>query len=192
MNLDHILLGLLQTPATGYDLKRLFEEGIGRFWAAEFSQIYATLKRLEAAGQLRSWKEPSTKGPPRRVYEITPAGREALATWLQSPPVVRDERHSYLAQLYLMNALGELPATIRFLEALRTHFATELKRLQEQERDWAAQDPRYPDELPPEWLHIHMVFRLGLIAGEARVRWCDECIERLRGRIAAADAETDD
>src|SRR5688500_1608528 len=120
MNLDHILLGLLQSPATGYDLKRLFDEGIGSFWAAEFSQIYSTRNRLEAAGLLRSWKEPSSKGPQRRVYEITPAGRNALAEWLKSPPVVRDERHSYLAQLYLMSALGDLSQSLRFMEALRS------------------------------------------------------------------------
>jgi PadR family transcriptional regulator, regulatory protein AphA len=185
MNLDHILLGLLQNPATGYDLKRLFEEGIGTFWSAEFSQIYSTLKRLEAGGLLRSWKEPSTKGPPRRVYETTPAGREALASWLSSPPVVRDERHSYLAQLYLMSALGDLTQSLRFMEALRNHFASGLERLEEQERAWAEKDPNYPDNLPSEWLHVHMVLRLGLIGGEARVRWCDECIERLRARVAA-------
>lgn len=183
MNLDHILLGLLQNPATGYDLKRLFEEGIGSFWAAEFSQIYSTLNRLEAAGQLHSWKEPSTKGPPRRVYEITPAGQEALATWLRSEPVVRDERHSYLAQLYLMSALGDLTQSLRFMQALRNHFAAGLQRLEEQERLWMEQDPHYPDHLPSDRLHVQMVLRLGLIGGEARVRWCDECIERLRRRI---------
>lgn len=184
MNLDHILLGLLQTPATGYDLKRLFDKGIGKFWAAEYSQIYTTLKRLEAAGQLRSWKEPSTKGPPRRVYEITPEGHAALAKWLRSAPVVADERHSYLAQLYLMNALGDLGESLRFMEALRDHFAADLARLREQERQWMEQDPGYPDALPPDRLHVQMVLRLGLIGGEARVRWCEECIARLRGRIS--------
>jgi PadR family transcriptional regulator AphA len=185
MNLDHILLGLLQTPATGYDLKRLFDEGIGSFWAAEFSQIYTTLKRLEAAGDLRSRKEPSHKGPPRRVYEITPQGHETLAKWLRSPPVVGDERHSYLAQLYLMSALGDLSESLRFMTALRDHFASGLARMQHQERDWMEKDPRYPDALPPEHLHVQMVLRLGLIGGEARVRWCEECIDRLQARIAA-------
>ncbi|MCC2672785.1 MAG: PadR family transcriptional regulator [Armatimonadetes bacterium] len=185
MNLDHILLGLLQTPATGYDLKRLFDEGIGHFWAAEFSQIYTTLKRLEASGDLRSWKEPSSKGPPRRVYEITPQGHDTLAKWLRSSPVVADERHSYLAQLYLMSALGDLSESLRFMGALRDHFAAGLARMQEQERQWIEADPRYPDALPIEHLHVQMVLRLGLIGGEARVRWCEECIERLRARIAA-------
>ena len=185
MNLDHILLGLLQTPATGYDLKRLFDQGIGHFWAAEFSQIYTTLKRLEAAGQLRSRKKPSTKGPPRRVYETTPEGREALERWLRSQPVVGDERHSYLAQLYLMGALRDQAATLTFMEALREHFATGLDRLREQEEEWKRKDPRYPDDLPPDHLHVQMVLRLGIIGGEARVRWCDECIDRLRSRVPA-------
>ncbi|MYK68861.1 MAG: PadR family transcriptional regulator, partial [Gammaproteobacteria bacterium] len=44
MSLDHILLGLLRDPATGYDLKSAFSERIRHFWSAELSQIYPALK----------------------------------------------------------------------------------------------------------------------------------------------------
>ena len=54
MSLDHVLLGLLREPASGFDLKGMFDQGIGHFWAAELSQIYPTLKRLERQGWLRS------------------------------------------------------------------------------------------------------------------------------------------
>jgi PadR family transcriptional regulator AphA len=56
MSLDPILLGLLREPASGYDLKALLDHGIGHFWAAELSQIYPTLKRLEKDGFLTSRK----------------------------------------------------------------------------------------------------------------------------------------
>ena len=54
MSLDHILLGLLREPATGYDLGNAFSENVRHFWSAELSQIYPTLKRLEQRGMLRS------------------------------------------------------------------------------------------------------------------------------------------
>ncbi len=49
MSLQHILLGLLREPASGYDLKAYFDKSVRYFWAAELSQIYPTLQRMEKA-----------------------------------------------------------------------------------------------------------------------------------------------
>ena len=67
MSLEHILLGLLREPASGYDLKVVLDHGIGHFWAAELSQIYPSLKRLEKQGLLRSRRTASQRGPGRIV-----------------------------------------------------------------------------------------------------------------------------
>jgi DNA-binding PadR family transcriptional regulator len=48
------LLGLLGEPACGYDLKAVLDNGIGHLWAAELSQVYPSLKRLEKQKLLRS------------------------------------------------------------------------------------------------------------------------------------------
>ena len=49
MSLKHALLGLLtHQPMTGYELKQFFDSSIQHFWNAELSQIYPTLKSLEA------------------------------------------------------------------------------------------------------------------------------------------------
>ncbi len=51
--LQYLILGLLnQSPKTGYDLKRVFEDDIGEFWQAQHSQIYPELKRLEQADRI--------------------------------------------------------------------------------------------------------------------------------------------
>src|ERR1700740_1459020 len=52
VSLEHILLGLLRQPASGYDLKAVLDHGIGHFWGAELSQIYPSLRRLEKRGLL--------------------------------------------------------------------------------------------------------------------------------------------
>ena len=75
MTLDHILLGLLREPQSGYELKAAFDLSLNYFWPAELSQIYRNLKRLEADGAVTSRSAPSEKGPERRVYSLTPAGR---------------------------------------------------------------------------------------------------------------------
>ena len=86
MSLEHILLGLLREPATGYDLKNAFSENVRHFWSAELSQIYPTLKRLEQRRMLRSRVEPSPKGPNRRVYTLTGEGRTELLQLAASRP----------------------------------------------------------------------------------------------------------
>ena len=119
MSLDHILLGMLRQPSTGYDIKNRFKNDIRVFWSAELSQIYPTLKRLEKNGWLRSRTEPSPKGPARRVYRPTAAGRAELTRWLRSGPILGSERFAYLAQLFFMDALGNVEETRGFLLKLR-------------------------------------------------------------------------
>ena len=50
MSLDHILLGLLREPATGYDLGNAFSENVRHFWSAELSQIYRPSSAWNSAG----------------------------------------------------------------------------------------------------------------------------------------------
>src|ERR1700729_2454303 len=103
MSLDHILLGLLRQPASGYALKTIFDERIHYFWAAELSQIYPTLQRLERKGLLRSKREKAKRGPGQRVYHITAAGHRVLRAWLESDLELGDDRILYLAKVYLMD-----------------------------------------------------------------------------------------
>ena len=84
MSLENILLGMLDEPASGYDLKTEFSEGARHFWSAELSQIYPTLKKMELRGWLSSEVASSAKGPPRRVFRRTDAGRKQLLEWLRS------------------------------------------------------------------------------------------------------------
>src|SRR5690242_15423023 len=163
MNLEFILLGLLRRPGSGYDLKKFLDEGIGYFWAAELSQIYPTLTRLEKRGWVRGRAAPSKRGSGRRVYAITPSGRRALKEWLRSDPQFGDERFAYLAQVYFMDELKDLGQTIRFFGRMRDHFASKLEVLRTLDRRWAEGDPRYPDDLPTADLHIQLTLRKGLL-----------------------------
>ncbi len=50
MSLQTILLGLLRSPASGYELNaRIRSEG-QHFWSASLSQIYPLLARMERQG----------------------------------------------------------------------------------------------------------------------------------------------
>ena len=59
MSLNHILLGMLKEPGSGYDLGKRFSEGPIHFWSAELSQIYPALRRMTERGWLSCAPEDS-------------------------------------------------------------------------------------------------------------------------------------
>ncbi len=181
MSLPHVLLGMLSRPASGYDLGQEFQKAIRHFWSAELAQIYPTLAKLEKQGFLESEPAPSEKGPPRKVYRRTPAGREELVNWLLQGPIVRSERMPYLTQVFF---LGEVTAeaSIEFFRALRDDFRAHHEELLAVERHWSEEDPRYPDDLPMDELHRQMTLVLGIRKYRLIHEWCQDCIDRLQRR----------
>jgi DNA-binding PadR family transcriptional regulator len=90
------LLALLaKEPAHGYELKVRLEQTFGDAYPSpNIGQIYLTLQRLERSGLVHSQDVVQSARPNKRVYELTPAGREAVATWAEEPsdgPRVRDD-----------------------------------------------------------------------------------------------------
>ena len=95
-----VILGLLAFDArTGYDIKQVTDRSTRFFWGASYGQIYPELRRLAAAGLVRSREEP--RGDVRRrVYSLTPKGRRALDEWLAEPEEQYDVRDEGLLKLF--------------------------------------------------------------------------------------------
>ena len=182
MSLDAILLGLSRSPSTGYQIKQSFDSIFSHIWAAELSQIYRTLKRLEQAGLLKSRAEPSDKGPERRTYEITAAGRKRLHAWLASDPQLGDERHAHVAQLFFLGELKDFAATEAFLDKLLAVYERRSQALKGMENNWRSADPSYPDRLDPEAFHSAMTLQMGIQRTAALARWAEASLKRVRKR----------
>jgi PadR family transcriptional regulator, regulatory protein AphA len=182
--LDGVLLGLLRTPSTGYQVKQSFDSIFSHIWAAELSQIYRTLRRLEDEGCLRSRSEASDKGPERRKYEITAKGRKRLHAWLASGPQVGDERHAHVAQLFFMGELHDFRATGAFLETLLRQYRARLAAMRAMEQAWRTADPGYPDRLDPEGFHCALTLQMGIQRVEALECWADDSLRRVNKRQA--------
>ncbi len=183
MALDHILLGILREPASGYELKARFDQVFRHFWAAELSQIYRTLKRLERKKELVSRLEASTRGPVRRVYRTTASGRQTLRRWLAAPRH-DDERLTYLSQVFFLGEFRNPQTTARFLTELRKDCVAQLGALRAAKAAWRKSDPRYPLALPDEDFHAHLALAFGLRKLAANVAWIDEAIAQLDTRIS--------
>ena len=107
------LLALLaKEPAHGYELKILLEQVFGEAYPSpNIGQIYVTLQRLERDGLVASQDVVQQTRPNKRVYELTAAGREALANWVDQPsdgPRIRDDFFMKLALSPLAGATDRL------------------------------------------------------------------------------------
>ena len=93
MSLSHALLNaLLEYPGSGLELARRFDRSVGFFWPATHQQIYRELGRLEEAGLVKSTAQDGSRGR-KKPYQVLPAGRQALETWVaqvDDPPALRD------------------------------------------------------------------------------------------------------
>ncbi len=82
----YILLGFLKyKPMTGYELKQTIDHSTAHFWHAHHSQIYTTLRQMEAQGLVTSQMVFEEGQPNKRIYQISEAGRKALDEWLAQP-----------------------------------------------------------------------------------------------------------
>jgi len=100
-----VILGLVALgPRTGYDIKRISDNSTRFFWGASYGQIYPELRRLEAAGLIRSRDEPRGQLQ-RRVYRITRRGERAVREWLVEHDTAYELRDEGLLRLFFRELL---------------------------------------------------------------------------------------
>jgi DNA-binding PadR family transcriptional regulator len=79
-NAELAILGLVaEKPRHGYEIEQVIEHRGMRNWTEiGFSSIYYLLKKLEGEGLVEGHLEEAERGPARKVYQATAAGRRAL------------------------------------------------------------------------------------------------------------------
>ncbi len=169
------LLGLLwHKPRSGYDIKTVVDRSTRFFWAASYGQIYPELKRLEEEGLVEGEDRPNG-GRSRRVYTLTPSGREALVEWLYGSTVTIELRDESLLRLFFADALPVEDA-LRLLEGRKYGHEQYLDVLREIQALPGGPDPTFVD----------LVLRWGIDFNEWGAKWCEEQLQRLRAETKAA------
>lgn len=110
-----------EEEVSGYDLKKWADWTICYFyWSPSHSQIYSELKRLERYGFAESRVDSENRLRGRRLYRITPGGRDAVTAWSGHTPVDRPmlKHHVMLRVMF-----GHLSSPTRLKEILRDHIA---------------------------------------------------------------------
>jgi DNA-binding PadR family transcriptional regulator len=172
MTVRHAILGLLaQKPRHGYELRAAFSVVVGgdENWDVKPAQIYTTLDRLEEAGlvelssDLGEGKEPS-----RRVYAITPQGREVLCEWFESGVTPEHQRDEFFVKLMIGLTSGEADPA-RLIQTQRSHLYQDLH---------AATSLRDSYDPQTEMAQILLLDKV-IMYLEADLRWLDMVETRL-------------
>lgn len=171
LSTEFALLGFLRRqPMYGYEIHQQLSAttGLGLVWRLKQSQLYALLAKLEREGYVATTIEYQDARPPRKMFELTEAGRQAFQDWVQGPVSQgRKLRLDFLAKLYFAQLEGP-EVVARLIERQRVAC-----------RDWLRQQEEETGGLrhsqPYDWL-VHK-FRMGQI--EAMLTWLDTCQEAL-------------
>jgi PadR family transcriptional regulator, regulatory protein AphA len=161
------ILGMLSLGQTsGYDIKQLVDKSTRHFWAASYGQIYPELKRLEDQGLVAGHEEP-TGGRPRRVYELTEPGREALQRWLASDlEPLYELRDEGMLKLFFSDALPEQRlANIRAMRRRTEHKLEQLLAVK-----------AHAQEMSPG---PALTLDLGVNSTQTVIQWCEAVEARL-------------
>jgi PadR family transcriptional regulator, regulatory protein AphA len=103
------LLGLLgERPMHGYELylEMRRESGLGLVWKIKQAHLYAVLSRLEGSGLIASELVASARGPERKVFRLTAAGKEAFGRWVRAPSSRQDFRLDFPAKFLFATRRG--------------------------------------------------------------------------------------
>jgi DNA-binding PadR family transcriptional regulator len=165
VSVQYTLLGFMENaPSHGYDLKRSYDEHFVEMRPLRFSQIYATLARLERDGLVELVESESGQGPERKTYAITPDGVTDLEHWYTEPEPAQSPIDSALFVKVTMALLSGRPAR-RIIERQRTVHNARMRELTKAKLHANDHDAALLD---------YALFHL-----EADLRWMDHTAARL-------------
>lgn len=105
--------------ASGYEIKKVFEESFSHFYAAGFGSIYPALAELTRQGHVTCSNIEQEKRPSKKVYRLTEAGRQALLGALaQTYP-----EHRVRSDFMVLAVFAHLQGAERMRDVLATRLA---------------------------------------------------------------------
>ena len=130
MRVKTLCLGALCLgDATGYDIKKLFENAFNHFHGASFGSIYPSLKQLEEQGHVSHRVEAGEKHPDRKLFHVTDEGRASFIAQLAQTSASEQLKSEFMVLLFFAHLL---PTEIlqQKLAEMEAHYSKELNYLE--------------------------------------------------------------
>ncbi|MGI5222345.1 PadR family transcriptional regulator [Nocardia sp. CA-290969] len=179
--LELAILGLLlESPMHGYELKKRLTGLLGAFRAFSYGSLYPTLKRMQADGLIAEEVPEGmvTTRRARRVYQLTPAGRERFSELLADTGPQNYTDDGFGVHLAFFSRTPA-EARMRILEGRRRQVEERREGLREAIKKASGSLDRYTRQL----------HQLGLESSEREVRWLNELIAAEQSTKAAPQKE---
>jgi DNA-binding PadR family transcriptional regulator len=161
----YVVLGMVHLGArSGYEIKQKVDNSTRFFWTISQAQIYPSLQLLADAGLITGRADPQGMRP-RRVYETTEAGEEALRDWLtRDEPIPFELRDIGLLKVFFADALDreQALALVRDLRRRSKDMVAALRAIEPLAKDTEAEGNFYP----------HLTLRLGIAYHQAIIDVC--------------------
>ena len=165
---SYAILGLLSLrPWTTYELAQQMQRALGQFWPRAESKLYDEPKKLVAHGYATATVEHVGKRP-RTVYDITPAGREALGAWMPGQSDVPVIEFEGLVRVFFAEH-GTKADVLAAIDAAHAWVDQRYAQSEGISRSYLDGEGEFPERLP--WLILIGRFLEEMI--DAVERWAD-------------------
>lgn len=186
-----VMAALLEGEASGYDLAKGFDATVANFWTATPQQLYRELERMEADGLVTARVVEQERRPNKRLFSLTPAGRDAVRAYTAQPParpsVVRDE---LLVKVQCADA-GDLDA-VRTAVAERMEWASaKLARYERIRQRLLAGRSEEAYFAEAERVGPYLTLLRGMSFERENLQWGDLVLRRLAQRAAVRSQQSD-
>ena len=184
MSLRYLALGLLtQQPMSGYDIKRRLKPLAWLIGSPSFGNLYPILRSLLQDNLVMVEVLLHQNKPPRKIYTITQAGRQALQTWTEQPAAPR----TTVLKTFVMRLILAGHFT-------RSSLAGYLRQRRSQVSDYQAALNQSIQELgEPTDLEHRLATDYGLAIANAELHWLDDVLDHLdlsRESVTEEDQES--
>jgi DNA-binding PadR family transcriptional regulator len=172
--LGFALLGLLhRQPASGYDLRKIFQSTPMAHYSSSPGAIYPALRRLEQQQLITGFVERGQTLRPRKTFKPTRLGTRALESWL-GQPISRDDVAFRLDELLLRFAfMANLPNPDR----TRAFLQDMIRELDSYIHDLQRQLEALPPGPPP---HPRLALECGIESYRAHAGWARRALKHFR------------
>jgi len=180
VSLQNALLGLISSmgPVSGYDLTKTFRLSMAHYWHASHGQIYPLLEKLRRDGLIVCQHVRQQDRPNKKLYSITPKGRDSLLRWLRAPRApIQMKNEGLLKTRFFANLPPE--EAIEQVRSERASYEVLLGKYRDLERAFFAVPPR---EMEDDALYTYFTLKRGIMFLRDSIDWCDWAIRSLQQR----------
>jgi DNA-binding PadR family transcriptional regulator len=177
-----ILSLVAETPRYGYEIQQVIDErGLREWLTIGFSSLYYILNKLERQNMLTGQLQPDGRGPARKVYSITEAGRGVLQTavsdLLRQPRSLGSGFELGLANLKALKS--------RQVYMVLHHHHIDLKQgLEQVEKAWAKHKEEHDTSD-----HINALYTHSIAMMRAELEWMEAFLTDWKARYPGVERD---